>query len=870
MMRLRWLLRWRRQHDDLTREMQAHVAERVGDLVEDGMTEADARAQARREFGNATLQIERSREVWGAPWIWSVWQDLRYAVRSLGRQPGFTLSAVGILAIGIGLVTAIFMLFNGRMLRPWPVATPSSIAIVRPVAGPTQQYGSLSNVEYRYLRDNSRTLTHLATWMPGGGPVTYGDTTMSVQSNFVSANYFDMLGVGMRMGRAFLPEEEDYTSPRAVAIISERLWREYFGAPASIVGNTILVYGHPFTVVGVAHAGFFDIEAHIRRDLWMPRPSVALMPFGSLDAQLKSMADPRQGGTERVAGRLAPGITRVQALAEIDVLGRQFRSTIPMDTHGYTLHNTRPVSSGSAPLMQMPQMAVVFGALLLVMLLACANVGNLILARGLARQREVTIRLSLGASRRRVARQLLTEALLLSVAASVVGLSLSALALQWFVRSQGTPLLAQPDPYVPDSLVVVFTLATAVLATLASGVMPALRSTRVSLATQAADRSAGRTGAGWLRTMLLSAQLAVSMVLLVGAGLFTRAASHALTFDPGFAIHDVQAISLQLPEGAPAERSATFYRTLHDALETDEFPPIAFSAFSAITQAHANIPIRRDDETRETGRALLVRDVSAQYFGVLEIPLVEGRTFSDDEYSQDVVVNESAARILWPGSDVVGKRIVIGGGDTATFHTVVGVAKDVPTLTLSEIHPVVYRSMSPRGLLLVRDQSPAIVDRIAAAARGIEPAAGLTARPLSDDITMATRGLVTAGQFAWGIGLLALALATIGAFGVFAYMVEERRREIGVRMALGARPRQVVRTVIGGARRPLVFGLGAGLVLSLAAAPLLGRFLYGLSPFDPITYAGIAAILTFAALLATWIPARRAARIDPAVTLRGD
>ena len=382
----RWLFGRRGADAELAREIDAHIAERVDDLVDEGVSEADAQSQARREFGNKTLQIERSREVWIAPWLSSVWQDLRYAARSVVRQPGFAVSVIGILALGIGPVTALFSTFNGRLLRPWPVRDPSSIAVVKPIPGPKEQYGDLSNVEYRYLREQTRTFTHLATWMPGGGPISYGTTNVDVQWNFVSANYFDMLGVRMQMGRGFRADEEDYTSPRAVAVISERLWREYFGAPASILGDTILVYGHPFTIVGVAEAGFFDVEWHIRRDVWMPRPSVAvaLASFGSPAAQLKSLADPRRGGVERAAGRLVPGISRAAALAELNVLGRQFRSTVPMDAHGYTLRDTRPVSLDPMALSrQLPVLRTLFGALMLVMLLACANAGNLILARGL-------------------------------------------------------------------------------------------------------------------------------------------------------------------------------------------------------------------------------------------------------------------------------------------------------------------------------------------------------------------------------------------------------------------------------------------------------------------------------------------------------
>lgn len=869
----RWLF-GRRADTELAREIDAHIAERVDELVDEGWSEADATAQARREFGNRTLQIERSREVWIAPWLSSVWQDLRYAARSMARQPGFAVSVIGILAFGIGPVTALFSMVNGRVLRPWPVRDPSSIVIVKPIPGPKEQYGDLSNEEYRYLREHTRTLTHLATWRPGGGPIAYGTTNASVQWNFVSANYFDMLRVGMHMGRGFLPEEEDYASPRAVAVISERLWREYFGAPASILGDTILVYGQPFTIVGVAEARFFDVEWHVRRDVWMPLPSVALAlaALESPGAQLARLADPRAGGVERVAGRLAPGISRAAALAELDVLGRQFRSTVPMDAHGYALRDTRPVSLDPKALSrQLPVLTTLFGALMLVMLLACANAGNLILARGLSRQRELAIRLSLGASRWRVTRQLVTEALLMAVVASGVGLGVGVLGLQIMVRSTGSPLLGNPDPYMPDLLVVAVTIALAFLACLASSVFPSLRSTRISIAARTAESGAGRPGAGRLRTTLLAVQLAVSLVLLVAAGLLTRAVGHAMTLDPGFAIHESQAVSLRLPPGASRERSAVFQRTLRDALEGGQLPPLAFSESTAITTSHRSIPFRRGDDGPGTSRATIIaRDVSGSYFSVLDIPLVAGRTLADDARAPEVVVNQSAARLFWPNGDPLGKRLVTGNGDAGQQYTVVGVAKDVPVTTLSEIPPVAYRSLQSGGLVLVRDLSPAIVERIVAVARGIEPKVEFAARPLAEDIRMATRDVAAASRFSWAVGLLALILATAGAFGVFAYAVEERRREIGVRLALGAQAAQVVWIVIGGARWPLLLGLGGGLVLSFAAAPLIRRFLYGLTPFDAITYLTTSALLVAAALVATWIPAQRAIRIDPAITLRAD
>jgi len=306
------------------------------------------------------------------------------------------------------------------------------------------------------------------------------------------------------------------------------------------------------------------------------------------------------------------------------------------------------------------------------------------------------------------------------------------------------------------------------------------------------------------------------------------------------------------------------------ALDEAGLPPIAYSEFTAITSSQRQSSFRAPSDHGSAGRVMVARDVSADYFRVLGIPLLQGRTIVDDDRVDEVVVNESAARLFWPDEDAVGKTLVGGAGDKARSYTVVGVAKDVPVTSLSQLQPVVYEPLRSAGLLLVRDRSSSIVDRVGAAARGIEPEAKVSARPLADDLTSATAPLVVAGRLAWAIGVFGLILATAGAFGVFAYTVEERRREIGVRMALGALTGQVVAFVVGSARRPLLFGLGAGLTMASIGAPVLRRFLYGLSPFDPVAYAGVFAILTGAALLAMWIPARRAVHIDPAVTLRGD
>lgn len=860
MTRLRWLFFWRRQHDELAREMDAHIAERVDELVDAGVSEADARLQARREFGNVALQAERSREVWLAPWLASLWQDLRYAVRSLRRQPGFTLSAVGILAIGIGLVMALVTGVNAQFLRRWPVPGADRIVVLKARPAPGQQYGSVSAPEYRYLREHSKTVKHLSAWLRGGGEVALDDVSTNVQSNFVTWNYFDMLGVAASQGRVFRPSEEDYVQPHPVAIISHRLWQGAFGAPSTIVGSTIRVRGVPFTVVGVMPDGFNDVGG-LRIDLWMPLPSNALVYPGTGNW----FDDPTVPVGSGVAGRLAEGASATEAEAELIGLGRQYRNSIALATGGLDLVGTRRIEQEpDAFRRQLAPTVGAFVALGLVLLLVSANVGNLILARGLGRKREIAVRLAVGASRGRITRQLVTEALLLSLAASLAGTGIAWAALLTFLAAQST--LQDTSLLTPNLVVSGVAVALATLTTVIAGLLPSLRLTRTSVAAVASARQPGSHGAGRLRTMLLAAQLAASMVLLVGAGLMTRAVGHALLFDPGFAIHDVQVFTFSLND-ATTDRRAAFDRALRSTLGSGSLPH-AFTQFTAITDSGIMGPARVTDGDRS--RTVLNRPVSSAYFSVTGIPLVRGRTPSTVDDADEVVINESAARSLWPEADSLGRQVVWGRGEHEKRYTVVGIARDVPVRSLTTTEPVLYTPWREGGLLLVREPAAAVIDRVRTIALGIDPGVIVSARPLAVDIRVALSDLSLGSRFAWAIGGLALVLATVGAFGVFAYMVEERRREIGVRMALGATSANVVRTVVGGARWPLVFGLGGGVILSMIAAHLLRGTLYGLSPFDPITYIGIASILTVAALIATWIPARRATRIDPAVTLRGD
>ena len=851
---------------ELAQEIQAHIAERVDDLVERGMAPDEARRTALLEFGNPVRHLEDSRAVWLIPWLVSVGQDVRYVLRTIRRQPVFSVSVVLILTLGIGLVTALFTAFTAAVLRPWPVPEPSSIVVINPRPASDEQYGTLSSLEYRYFREHARSFSHVAASLGGGGPVGRTDGTIfaTLQSQYVTANYFDALRVGMTIGRGFLPEEEDYLSPKAVAVISERVWREYFASDAGVLGSPIRIGDKTVTVVGVAARGFAGVRGSIRDDLWLPLPTVAT-GTGSA-AWRRKFDDPRESFSQ-VFGRVRPGVTAEEALAELNVLNRQFRSAHAMEAPGLRVTDTRPLSADNANVRRaLPAKALMLLALLLVMLLACANAGNLVLAKTVARRDEIAIRLSLGASQSRVARQLITEVLVLSLVAGLVALYLAAIVPSLLIRLSGSEVLNAAH-LAPDALVFLFTLVMSMVACAVASVGPVLRVTRAAAIGSGKDKALAGPSSHRLRVSLLATQIALSTVLLLGAALLTRAISHAMSLDPGFAAADIQQIAVEVPRSAAADALPRIRETLTAA----GLPPTAFSSLRPITTFRMEIDVRHPNQGAEKKRRLELRPVSASYFGVLGIRFRSGRPFDDRVSSRELVVSESAARLLWPNEDPIGKQILTESNDKpAESREIVGVVADVATTRLTEVEPVIYQPMHVGNVVLVRDLSPAVSGRIRDLVESTVLGASSYSRPMVDELRESLTDLVMGSRIAWGIGGLALVLAMLGAFGVFASMVEERRREIGVHMALGARRSQVVQLVLGGATRPVLAGLGAGLTLSLIVTPLLRRALYGMSPFDPIAYLEIAAILLASSLAATWIPAVRATRVEPAITLRGD
>jgi len=868
--RLRARIRHRHFDRELAREMDAHRSMLQRDLEATGIAPEDARRRAARALGNATLAREDARGVWIAPWLQSVAQDVRHAARSLVRQPLFGAFAVTVLALGIGLVTTLVSYAYATFLRPWDVPAPDRVVYIRSrPATASPDYGSISFSELLDLEAQSRTLSALAMAVrPGRTILSDGGRTIGeVAWLQVSASYFDALGIPMILGRAFTAAEDDHRAPMPLAVITQRLWESAFAADPAVIGRRVVLGQREYIVIGVADIDGFRDYTPVRHQVAVPLAMVAA--GGDQDGQF---LDPRQRmPLSTVVGRLQPPSSAQSAGAELTALSERFRDSLGLPRIVVSAYDTRPLSrGGDRESWQAAQL--IFLGLLLVQLLACANVGNLLLARGLARRREMAIRLSLGAGRVRLVRQLVTEAAVLASAAGLLALALPmalpALFRRFASAEEARELASQ---YAPDPIVFAFAFGLAALTALACGLAPALHATRVELASAAADRHGQNRRGMRLRRLLLATQLALTAVVLTSAGLLTRGIDHALTIDPGFALRELQAMAIRLPSPRSVAGDETFFRALEQALAASDGPAVALADHPPLSDSRWSITVRHLHEPDGPVHRVRYRPVSSNYFDVTGTRLLGGRPPADP-HRREIVVSASAARQLWGSADPIGKALLSGSQSSElTRLEVVGIAGDTLSDTLGDVEPAIYRGTHHvNATLLVRDLSIAALDRVRALAAALEPRAVVTSRPLLDDARATLAPMVAASRVTWAIGALALLLAAVGAFGVFAYAVEERRREIGIRIALGARAAQVVRFAVGRLQGTVVAGLVVGLGLAAAAAPLLGRFLYGLSPLDPTAYGQVALLLGATAAAATWLPARRAARVDPVATLRAD
>lgn len=870
---------WRRRRsaDDFHEEIRAHLQLQTDELKAEGWNEPEARSAARKAFGNITRVEERFYEHGHILWLEDLLRDVRYGLGAMRRNPGFTLAAVLTLALGIGINTTIFSFVNALLLRPLPLPDSNRLLSIytSDYSGPL--YGSSSYPDFLDFRDHSRVFSGVTAYSIE--PMSLSGSGVSAQrvmGNSVTRNYFSVLGVKTIRGRTFLPDDED------VAVLSYGLWRRNFGSNPEIVGRDIVLQGKPFRVAGIAPKGFTGLVRGIPTDIWVPLAA----GVGAATADRLVSRDSRWLA---VVGRLSAGVDLNQAQAAFRLMATRLHEAYPQDWTDVRKDGRRITLRPANEALMINRAGVVeFLTILMVvvaivLLLSCVNVANLLLARATTRTKEMSIRLSLGAGRFRLVRQLLAESALLSLIAGTAGVLLAFWATGLLMRFRPPlPMPVELDLGF-DTRVLGFALIISLATILIFGVAPAIRMTRPDLISATKETSPGlnRRSARIfnLRNMMTTVQIALSLLLLVGAGLFVRSLVEAASIDIGFKPNNVVLASMNLDlQGYNESRGMTFYRQLLE--QTDALPGVKSASLAQIvplglrgqrTQVAIEGYTPRNGEDME----LNVNRVSPRYFETMGISIIKGRAFTarDREGTPGVViVNEALARRYWPGEDPLGKRI----RDDKADLTVVGVARDGKYRSLSEeplpyFYLPLFQHYEGRMTLHVRTygNSAATIRAIRHQVHTLDKDLPLfDVKTMEDHLAIAFLPSRIMAALLGSFGILALLLAVVGIYGVMSYAVSQRTREVGIRMALGARMSNVIRMIL----RQGMIVVGIGLVVGMGAAISLTRFtsslLYGISPTDPWTLAGVLLLLAIAGLSATLVPALRAARIHPMEALR--
>jgi len=791
-------------------------------------------------FGNPAVLREQSREAWGWTWIDRLFQDLHYAVRMLIRSPGFTISAVFILAIGIGVNVAAFSMFNFTMLQPLPIRDPASLRSLER-RSLDQIGGQLPYTTAIFYRDHAKTLSAMLLMTSAG--LELNQEVEPVRANFVSANFFQDLGASAAYGRLLDRARDDAGNAPPVAVLGYEYWQDHFAADPSIVGKLIYLNRKPVTVVGVVPDEFPGLRNSVV-DLWMP---LSQQPYVVEGSTLLSEASP---GAVSVWARLAPGVTPAMAEAELLNLTNERRKLDPKNIWKDEYIHTEPGSRMVRLNPRFIQVTVIFGSLtLLILFSACANLGGLLLARGIVREHELSIRLAIGASRQRIFRQLLTESVLLAVLGSAVGLVLACTALHIMnVLANGPKWWS----VTPDWRVVLYTVALTFFASLLFGFTPAMQMAR--------QKHKGTL----IRQILAGAQVAVSCVLLIVASLMVHSAQHMIYSDPGFGYEQVISVAPQLNVHDYKPGQAQAYL---DQLETRLRAIPSVASVALIKMPPLGRTVSRID-SKVDGRTLEIYPnwVSREFFPTMEIPILAGRNFLPGEKSA-VIVSQSLARRQWPGENPLGK--IYWDKDV-----VVGVAGNARMNALNDSDAVeIYSPVQPEDM-----PSMAIVLRTKGAPDGFTPVLKSMVQNLDPklfpEITLirssfreATKSLVISVSILSGIGILAVVLAGLGILGLVAFTISQRNKEIAIRLALGSRGAQALAAILHQFLWPVLAGLIVGLGLTVAFSNVLRSVLFGVNNLDPISYAAAVAILLGILALAVFLPARRALQLDIARTL---
>ncbi|MBZ5592517.1 MAG: ABC transporter permease [Acidobacteriia bacterium] len=898
----------RKQFDrDLDEEMRLHVELRAQEQIKSGTAPDDARAAARRRFGNPTLLKETSRDVWGWSSIESFWQDLRYAARMLSTSPAFTLVAVLSLAIGIGANTAIFSIANAILLKSLPVRDPDQLRLVLWTGHSriprhsgsgysTHLHGievnsSFSYPMYKLLAASVPQFSSLMGFQHAQVTVVAAGESHYAGAFFATGNFFSDLGLSPLAGRLLSPEDDRPGAP-AVVVLSYRYWERRFGLDPSVVGRTITINGRPVTVAGITPRPFIGIEPGRDYDLFLPMARVE-----SFGPEWYSLGKEDHWWVQ-ILGRLRPGISDREARAALDVVLTR-ASAAYAETQDQKLRPFRAVvepGTGGVPLLREQASAplLILGSVVaLVLLIACANIANLLLARGTARRREIAVRLSIGAGRWRLIRQLLTESLLTAGLGAALGLAfaspLAKAALAMAASSEELVIEANVDPRT-----LLFTVAVTLLTALIFGLAPAFRSTRVDLTPALKDGAAGASGAGRplrLSRFLVAGQVALSTLLLAGAGLFVRTLQNLSTVDPGFNSQQLLIFSVDgSRSGYQGEKLTGLYQRIRTKVEAiPGVRAVSLSSVPLIGNSMSNSDITVPGYTPKSGQSAMTYQmvIGSRFLNTMGIPILLGRDIEDRDspsVPHVAVVNETFVRSYMAGQNPLGRVFYFGtrsgseNPDPKDVIEVVGVAKDAKYDTLRhEIPPTAYTPYLQRPdwvrqmTFEVRTALPPMA--IATAVRNIVgsidrnvPVADLRTQEEQIRLSLGMERLFATlvGSF----GVIAAMLASIGLYGVLAYTVTRRTGEIGIRMALGAGRRDVLAMVLRDSLIMVAAGVAVGVPAALALTRFLQAMLYGIAPNDPASFIGAGLMMSVVAMLAAWIPARRAARVDPMQALR--
>ncbi len=866
------LFRRSRLERDLDDEMRAHLAMLVDEKIAAGMAPPKARREALMEFGGVDQVKEHVRDARMGSMIEQTLQDTRYALRMLRKNPSFTAIVVITLALGIGVNTAIFSLVDGILFRPLPYAQPDRL--IRLVQSQRQlglENWNLSQASFAALRDNSRSLEAVAAYSTGGANLTGDNSPERVAIVNVSADFFGVLGLPPILGRTFRAGE-DMPGNNSVCVISYGFWQRRFGGDSKIIGRTLSLNSKPTEVVGVMPAGF--TFPRVETEIWIP---LALNPTRPAPYFLRGI------------GRLGTGVSTAEAQAETTSTlwdyARQHpdisESRVPLDQGSALRTIVTPLKKAMVGATETP-LFLLLCAVGLVLLIACANVANLLMARATSRVREIAVRFALGATPSRVARQLLTESLVLAFIGAAGGVILAWLGVR-LIDTMPTGGIPRIEAVTVDGRVLAFTAVLAVLTGLLFGLMPALRAYRMGMVAAMHEGGRAATSRSRSNSALVAAQFTLSFVLLIGAGLLLKSFQRIQSVELGFNPKDLLTMSVALSAGKypKPELSLPFYNDLLDRLHN--LPGVRAAGITS------NIPMAGDDNTDnfiveghepapgDEGVQTQLVSMTPGNLRAMEIPLLRGRDFLESDTSDSepiAIVDETLARMYWPDGNALGKRVETTGD--MQWMTIVGVVGGIKQESLSEkLQPHIYvpLAQSPPlwAKLLVRTGGPAdqVVGTVRATVSGLDPDIPVySIRSMNDVIGRTLNSERLMNLLLTSFSTLALLLAAVGIYGTMTLFVGSRKNEFGIRLALGARPGALLFSVLRQGMLLTAAGVAIGTVGSLLLTRSLASLLFDVSPTDPMIFVGVTLLLVFVALAACYAPARRASRVDPMVALR--